>query len=117
MESVKNDVIKLYLGVALWVALGDGELAHAEKALIYRRLKDKFPHYIDLKNDFDNGIEDFLSSFDDSVAGVKSLIQESRQIHHIKEDLIQFAMKVVRDDGKLTEQEEYAIDEIQKLLA
>lgn len=117
MESVKNDVIKLYLGVALWVALGDGELAHAEKALIYRRLQDKFPHYIDLKNDFDNGIEDFLSSFDDSVAGVKSLIQESRQIHHIKEDLIQFAMKVVRDDGKLTEQEEYAIDEIQKLLA
>lgn len=117
MESVKNDVIKLYLGVALWVALGDGELAHAEKALIYRRLQDKFPHYIDLKNDFDNGIEDFLSSFDDSVAGVKSLIQESRQIHHIKEDLIQFAMKVVRDDGKLTEQEEFAIDEIQKLLA
>lgn len=117
MESVKNDVIKLYLGVALWVALGDGELAHAEKALIYRRLQDKFPHYIDLKNDFDNGIEDFLSSFDDSVAGVKNLIQESRQIHHIKEDLIQFAMKVVRDDGKLTEQEEFAIDEIQKLLA
>jgi tellurite resistance protein len=117
VNSVKNEVIRLYLDVAMWVALGDGELAHAEKALIYRRLEDKFPHYIDLKNDFDNGVADFLSSFEESVSTVRSMIKESRQLHHIKDDLLEFAMKVVRDDGKLTEQEEFAIDEIQKLLS
>lgn len=116
MDSVKNEVVKLYLGVSLWVALGDGELAHAEKALIYRRLEKKFPHYIDLKSDFEAGVTDFLDDFESSTKEVSELIKESKQVHHIKEELLQFAMKVVRDDDKLTEQEEYAIGEIEKLL-
>lgn len=117
MDSVKNEVMKLYLGVSLWVALGDGELAHAEKAMIYKRLEEKFPHYIDLKNDFDAGIEDFLNDFDQSAAVVKEAIEKSRNIAHIKTDLLQFAMKVVRDDDKLTDQEEFTIKTIEELLS
>lgn len=119
MENKKNEIISLYLGVSLWVALGDGDLAHAEKALIYRRLSDKFPHYLDLKNDFDNGVDEFLNDFESSVEGVKGLINNYHQLARnaeTKTELLKFAMQVVRDDGKLTEQEEFAINEIQQIL-
>ena len=113
---MQDQQLHLYTKIALWVALGDGDLAHAEKAMLFRRLKKKFSSITDLEDILDREIKAFSKDYDKSVEQLKEELFNSDEISFDRQSLLKFAQQSVVDDGKLTPGEEYAINEIAEVL-
>ena len=110
----KEKPFYFYMGVSLWVSMCDG-INHGEKIAIQRRLQENFPQK-NLERQLDELIIKFQEDFIRETQSLSEAIKCYDTIDKHKDELLKFARLALRDDNILSEQEEFTIAQIEKVL-